>query len=110
VPSAARPDLTRFLDIVDIVHTLERIGAPYMIIGGFAVTASPEANGPSAGMDEGHLSAQAAGLGPEVAEKWEPIRSSARAAAGRERETSRSRQTGSPSASGELDFAKSTRW
>jgi len=78
VPSAARPDLTRFLDIVDIVHTLERIGAPYMIIGGFAVTASPEANGPSAGMDEGHLSAQAAGLGPEVGRGREEIAREAR--------------------------------
>jgi hypothetical protein len=35
VPSADRPDLTLFLDIV---HTLDRIGAPYMIIGGFAAT------------------------------------------------------------------------
>jgi len=30
-----RPDLSLFLDIL---HTLERIGAPYMIIGGFAAT------------------------------------------------------------------------
>lgn len=35
MPNADRPDLTLFLDIV---HTLERIGAPYMIIGGFAAT------------------------------------------------------------------------
>ena len=35
MPSADRPDLTLFLDIA---HTLERIGAPYMIIGGFAAT------------------------------------------------------------------------
>jgi len=35
VPNAARPDLALFLDIV---HTFERIGAPYMIIGGFAAT------------------------------------------------------------------------
>jgi len=35
VPNADKPDLTLFLDIV---HTLERIGAPYMIIGGFAAT------------------------------------------------------------------------
>jgi hypothetical protein len=35
VPNADRPDLTLFLDIV---HTLEQIGAPYMIIGGFAAT------------------------------------------------------------------------
>ena len=35
MPNADRPDLTLFLDIV---HMLERIGAPYMIIGGFAAT------------------------------------------------------------------------
>ena len=35
MPSADRPDLTLFLDIV---HSLERIGAQYMIIGGFAAT------------------------------------------------------------------------
>lgn len=35
MPNADTPDLTLFLDIV---HTLERIGAPYMIIGGFAAT------------------------------------------------------------------------
>lgn len=35
MPNADKPDLTLFLDIV---HTLERIGAPYMIIGGFAAT------------------------------------------------------------------------
>jgi hypothetical protein len=35
VPNADRPDLALFLDIV---LTLERIGAPYMIIGGFAAT------------------------------------------------------------------------
>ena len=35
MPNADRPDLTLFLDIV---HTLEQIGAPYMIIGGFAAT------------------------------------------------------------------------
>ncbi len=35
MPNADRPDLTLFLDIV---HTLELIGAPYMIIGGFAAT------------------------------------------------------------------------
>lgn len=33
--NAARPDLSLFLDIL---RTLERIGAPYMIIGGFAAT------------------------------------------------------------------------
>jgi hypothetical protein len=35
VQNADAPDLTLFLDIV---HTLERIRAPYMIIGGFAAT------------------------------------------------------------------------
>jgi len=35
VPNADRPDLSLFLDIL---RTLERIGAPYMIIGGFAAT------------------------------------------------------------------------
>ncbi len=33
--NAGKPDLSLFLDIL---HTLERIGAPYMIIGGFAAT------------------------------------------------------------------------
>ncbi len=33
MPSEGKPDLTLFLDIL---QTLERIGAPYMIIGGFA--------------------------------------------------------------------------
>jgi len=35
VPTEDRPDLSLFLDIL---LTLERIGAPYMIIGGFAAT------------------------------------------------------------------------
>ena len=35
MPNADRPDLSLFLDIL---RTLERIGAPYMIIGGFAAT------------------------------------------------------------------------
>ena len=35
--NADRPDLSLFLDIL---RTLERIGAPYMIIGGFAATMS----------------------------------------------------------------------
>ncbi len=35
MPTSDKPDLTLFLDIV---HTLERIGAPHMIIGGFAAT------------------------------------------------------------------------
>lgn len=35
MPSNDKPDLTLFLDIL---HTLERVGAPYMIIGGFAAT------------------------------------------------------------------------
>lgn len=35
MPTEDRPDLSLFLDIL---HTLERIGAPYMIIGGFAAT------------------------------------------------------------------------
>ena len=35
MPNEGKPDLTLFLDIV---HTLERIKAPYMIIGGFAAT------------------------------------------------------------------------
>ncbi len=35
MPNAERPDLSLFLDIL---RTLERIGAPYMIIGGFAAT------------------------------------------------------------------------
>lgn len=33
--NAGKPDLSLFLDIL---HTLDRIGAPYMIIGGFAAT------------------------------------------------------------------------
>lgn len=35
MPAENSPDLSLFLDIL---HTLERIGAPYMIIGGFAAT------------------------------------------------------------------------
>jgi len=35
VPNADKPDLTLFLDII---HTLERVGTPCMIIGGFAAT------------------------------------------------------------------------
>lgn len=35
MPTEDRPDLSLFLDIL---QTLERIGAPYMIIGGFAAT------------------------------------------------------------------------
>jgi uncharacterized protein (DUF1330 family) len=35
VPNEDKPDLSLFLDIL---HILERIGAPYMIIGGFAAT------------------------------------------------------------------------
>ena len=35
MPTEDRPDLSLFLDIL---HTLERIGVPYMIIGGFAAT------------------------------------------------------------------------
>jgi hypothetical protein len=35
MPNAERPDLSLFLDIL---RTLERMGAPYMIIGGFAAT------------------------------------------------------------------------
>lgn len=35
MPNEDRPDLSLFLDIL---HTLEEIGAPYMIIGGFAAT------------------------------------------------------------------------
>ena len=35
MPNADRPDLSLFLDIL---RTLERIGAPYMIIGGLAAT------------------------------------------------------------------------
>jgi hypothetical protein len=35
VSNAGEPDLSLFLDIL---HTLDRIGAPYMIIGGFAAT------------------------------------------------------------------------
>lgn len=35
MPTEDRPDVSLFLDIL---HTLERIGAPYMIIGGFAAT------------------------------------------------------------------------
>jgi hypothetical protein len=35
VPNEDRPDLTLFLDIL---RTLEEIGAPYMVIGGFAAT------------------------------------------------------------------------
>lgn len=35
MPNVAKPDLSLFLDIL---RTLERIGAPYMIIGGFAAT------------------------------------------------------------------------
>jgi uncharacterized protein (DUF1330 family) len=35
VPNEDKPDLSLFLDIL---RTLERIGAPYMIIGGFAAT------------------------------------------------------------------------
>ena len=35
MPNADRPDLSLFLEIL---RTLERIGAPYMIIGGFAAT------------------------------------------------------------------------
>jgi hypothetical protein len=35
VPNARTPDLSLFLDIL---HTLESIGAPYMIIGAFAAT------------------------------------------------------------------------
>ena len=35
MPSGDKPDLSLFLDIL---RTLERIGAPYMIIGGFAAT------------------------------------------------------------------------
>jgi hypothetical protein len=35
VPNEDRPDLTLFLDIL---RTLEQIGAPYMVIGGFAAT------------------------------------------------------------------------
>jgi hypothetical protein len=35
VPNDGKPDLSLFLDIL---RTLERIGAPYMIIGGFAAT------------------------------------------------------------------------
>ena len=35
MPNEDRPDLSLFLDIL---HTLERIGAPYMVIGGFAAT------------------------------------------------------------------------
>lgn len=33
--NGGEPDLSLFLDIL---HTLDRIGAPYMIIGGFAAT------------------------------------------------------------------------
>ncbi|MBK9230846.1 MAG: hypothetical protein WBV59_00790 [Anaerolineae bacterium] len=40
MPSEDRPDLSLFLDIL---RTLERIGAPYMIIGGFAATMSKAA-------------------------------------------------------------------
>lgn len=35
MPSEDKPDLSLFFDIL---RTLERIGAPYMIIGGFAAT------------------------------------------------------------------------
>ena len=35
MPNEDRPDLTLFLDIL---QTLEEIGAPYMVIGGFAAT------------------------------------------------------------------------
>jgi len=35
VPNERRPDLSLFLDIL---HTLEAIGAPYMVIGAFAAT------------------------------------------------------------------------
>ena len=35
MPNEGKPDLTLFLDIV---HSLERIGASYMVIGGFAAT------------------------------------------------------------------------
>jgi hypothetical protein len=63
VPSADRPDLTLFLDIV---HTLE---ADPMLTDTF---------------DEAYLDAQAQALGPDVEELWQAIKQAAQDEARRE--------------------------
>ncbi|MEI2690444.1 MAG: hypothetical protein V9H69_12355 [Anaerolineae bacterium] len=65
------PDLTLFLDIV---RTLERIRAPYMIIGGFAATMYGILR---TTFDEAFLDVQAKALGPDVEELWQSIKRSA---------------------------------
>ncbi len=78
MPNIDSPDLSLFLDIL---RTLERIGAPYMIIGGFGATmygylaADPTL---VATFDEAYLDEQAQAIGPKVVEFWQSVKAIAR--------------------------------
>jgi len=85
VSNADKPDLSLFLDILDILHTDGRSSKHESDIYDMLVFRYLQADPAlSATFDETYLDAQAQALGPDVAELWESIKLAACAEARRE--------------------------